>query len=92
MHIEIVPPRQSWVDDFAALKLAVMRAAPAGAYVHHIGSTSVSGLAAKDVIDLQVTVDDLGQVEDAAFEREGFECISGLIDHCPPDLISQNAS
>jgi GrpB-like predicted nucleotidyltransferase (UPF0157 family) len=86
MGIEIVPPRQSWVDDFAALKPAVMRAAPAGAYVHHIGSTAVLGLAAKDVIDLQVTVDDLNKVEDATFEREGFECISGLIDHCPPGL------
>ena len=27
--------------------------------VHHIGSTSVPGLAAKDVIDVQVTVADL---------------------------------
>lgn len=86
MRIEIVPPRQSWVDDFAVLKLAVMRAAPAGAYIHHIGSTAVSGLAAKDVIDIQVTVDDLDEVEDAAFEREGFDCIRGLIDHCPSGL------
>lgn len=87
MRIEIVPPRRSWVDDFAALKPAVMRAAPAGAYIHHIGSTAVSGLAAKDVIDVQVTVDDLHQVDDAAFEHEGFDCIRGLTtDHCPSGL------
>ncbi len=87
MRIEIVPPRQSWADDFAALKPAVMRAAPAGAYIHHIGSTAVSGLVAKDVIDVQVTVDDLDQVDDAAFEREGFDCVRGLItDHCPLGL------
>lgn len=86
MRIEIVPPRPGWADDFAALKPAVMRAAPAGAYVHHIGSPAL-GIAAKDVIDLQVTVDDLDRVADAAFEREGFTCVSGLADHCPPGLV-----
>jgi GrpB-like predicted nucleotidyltransferase (UPF0157 family) len=83
---EIVSPRESWPVDFAMLKRSVLRAAPAGAYVHHIGSTAVPGLAAKDVIDLQVTVDDLEQVDDAAFAREGFERIAGLVDHCPPGL------
>ncbi|WP_245425031.1 GrpB family protein [Rhizobium sp. M10] len=39
MRIEIEEPRQSWVEDFAALKRAIMRAAPAGTYLHHIGST-----------------------------------------------------
>ncbi len=69
-----------------ALKPALLRAVPAGAYVHHIGSTAVSGLAAKDVIDIQVTADDLDQVEDASFEREGFESTSILKDHCPLGL------
>ena len=86
MRIVIVPPRPNWAADFTALKVAAMRAAPAGAYVHHIGSTAVPGLAAKDVIDLQVTVDDLDQVTDASFEREGFEPTSILTDHCPPGL------
>jgi GrpB-like predicted nucleotidyltransferase (UPF0157 family) len=35
-----------------------LRAAP-GAYIHHIGSTAVQGLVAKDIIDIQLTVDDL---------------------------------
>lgn len=69
-----------------ALKPALLRAVPSGSCVYHIGSTAVSGLAAKDVIDIQVTVDDLDQVEDAAFEREGFESTSILTDHCPPGL------
>jgi len=86
MRIVIVPPRASWAADFMALKPALLRAAPVRAYVHHIGSTAVSGLAAKDVIDIQVTVDDLDRVEDASFEREGFESTSILTDHCPPGL------
>lgn len=32
MRIEIEPPRQSWGDDFAKLKQAILRAVPAGAY------------------------------------------------------------
>ena len=85
--IEIVPPREKWFEDFATLKQAVMRAAPDGAYIHHIGSTSVPDLPAKDIIDLQLTVDSLAWVDDAAFEREGFKGIPGLmIDHSPPGL------
>ena len=84
--IEIVPPREEWLEDFATLKQAVMRAAPNGAYIHHIGSTAVPGLPAKDIIDLQLTVGSLASVDDAAFERQGFKRISGLMDHSAPGL------
>jgi|GEM_PF-3752576 len=85
--IEIVPPREEWFEDFATLKQAVMRAAPDGAYIHHIGSAAVPDLPAKDIIDLQLTVDGLAWVDDAAFERQGFKRIPGLvIDHSPPGL------
>jgi len=86
MPIEIHPPRQSWVDDFASLKQAILRAAPAGAAIHHIGSTAVPGLAAKDIIDIQVSVDALDLVDEAAFEQEGFKSRSIVADHCPPGL------
>lgn len=71
MQIAIVPARASWGADFTAQGPLCFRAAPTGSRVHHIGSTAMPGLAAKDVIDVQVTVDDLDLVEDAAFEREG---------------------
>ncbi len=86
MRIEIEQPRQSWVEDFAILKRAVMSAAPAGAYLHHIGSTAIPGLAAKDVIDIQLTVNELADVDADAFEQEGFERRPITIDHCPPGL------
>ena len=86
MQIVIVPPRASWAADFLALRPALLRAAPSDSYVHHTGSTAVPALAAKDVIDVQVTVGDLAQVEDAAFEQEGFQITSIVKDHCPPSL------
>ncbi|WP_281437366.1 GrpB family protein [Rhizobium bangladeshense] len=44
MRIEIEAPQQSWVEEFTTLKSAIMGAAPVGAYLHHIGSTAVSGV------------------------------------------------
>ncbi|WP_244662097.1 GrpB family protein [Mesorhizobium huakuii] len=84
--IEIVMPREEWPNEFAILKQSVMRAAPSGAYIHHIGSTAVRGLPAKDVIDIQLTVGDLSQVDDTAFAREGFNRVLGKVDHSPPGL------
>ncbi|WP_281411916.1 GrpB family protein [Rhizobium sp. WYCCWR 11128] len=86
MRIEIEQPRQSWVEDFVILKRAVMGAAPAGAYLHHIGSTAIPGLPAKDIIDIQLTVNELADVDADAFERAGFERRPIVIDHCPPGL------
>ncbi|MBB3595544.1 GrpB-like predicted nucleotidyltransferase (UPF0157 family) [Rhizobium sp. BK529] len=86
MPIEIHPPRQSWTDDFLGLKRALLRAAPAGAVIHHIGSTAVPGLAAKDIIDIQVSVDSLDLIDEAAFEKEGFKSRSIATDHCPPGV------
>ncbi|WP_327209731.1 GrpB family protein [Rhizobium leguminosarum] len=73
MRIEIEQPRQSWVEDFAIFKRAIMQAAPAGAYLPHIGSTAVPGLPAKAIIDIQLTADDLAEIDNGAFERAGFE-------------------
>ncbi|CAN7206422.1 GrpB family protein [Rhizobium sp. LjRoot258] len=73
--MEIEQSRPGWLEDFADLRIVVMRAAPAGAYIHHIGSTAVPGLAAKDVIDIQLTVDDLEKVDSAAFEHEVLDAI-----------------
>ncbi|MBW9053833.1 GrpB family protein [Rhizobium mesosinicum] len=86
MPIEICPPRQSWGDDFINLKQAILRAAPAGAVIHHIGSTAVPRLPAKDTIDIQVSVDALDLVDEEAFEQVGFKSRSIVTDHCPPGL------
>jgi GrpB-like predicted nucleotidyltransferase (UPF0157 family) len=56
--------------------------------IHHIGSTSVPGLAAKDVIDVQITVEDL----EHPHLRPGLESVGltwregKLEDHAPPGM------
>jgi GrpB-like predicted nucleotidyltransferase (UPF0157 family) len=86
MQIVVVPPRSHWATDFASLKLALLQAVPPNSCIHHIGSTAVPGLAAKDIIDIQVTVDDLTKVEDVAFETAGFRSSRISEDHCPARL------
>ncbi|WP_280950644.1 GrpB family protein [Rhizobium bangladeshense] len=71
MRIEIEAPQQSWVEEFTTLKSAIMGAAPVVAYLHHIGSTGVSGVPAKDIIDIQLTVNDLADVDPDALGRGG---------------------
>lgn len=56
-RIEIVPYRSSWVEEFDAVAAEIASAlGPLALAVHHIGSTSVAGLDAKDIIDVQVSV------------------------------------
>ena len=85
--IEIVPYQENWVQQFAALGEHLRKAAGTDALaIHHIGSTSVPGLAAKDVIDVQVTVADFDLPFRTAFEDLGLTLGSHDRDHCPPGL------
>lgn len=45
------------------------------------------GLPAKDVIDIQLTVDSLNSVDITALEQVGFEHKPDVSDHCPPGLM-----
>ena len=87
-RIEIHPPNATWPDDFQALKAHLVGVMPKNSVIHHIGSTAVPGLAAKDVIDIQVSVDRLEQVDVAGVVAAGFKHreISGTGDHCPPGM------
>jgi GrpB-like predicted nucleotidyltransferase (UPF0157 family) len=55
--------------------------------IDHIGSTAVPGLAAKDIIDIQVTV---AELDEAAIrprlEAAGFRWLEGYVDHQPPGM------
>jgi GrpB-like predicted nucleotidyltransferase (UPF0157 family) len=86
--IEIHEAKASWARDargFARLLRAALGARLVR--IHHIGSTAVPGLAAKDVIDLQATVGDLrddGAV-DKALRALGFTKVQRvMVDHLPP--------
>jgi GrpB-like predicted nucleotidyltransferase (UPF0157 family) len=87
MPIDIVPYDPTWPNRFAALGASLRDALGSGAIaIHHIGSTSVPGLAAKDVLDVQVTVADLERPVEAALQALGFERRPPVSDHCPPGM------
>ncbi|XOV83946.1 MAG: GrpB family protein [bacterium] len=59
-EIKIVPYMQSWPAEFSQMARQLRGCAAQNIErIDHIGSTSVAGLAAKDVIDIQITVADL---------------------------------
>ena len=58
--IEVVPYDPTWPAAFASWRTALHRALGATALrIEHVGSTAVPGLAAKPVIDVQISVRDL---------------------------------
>lgn len=81
----IEPYDPAWPNDFASLAARLRIAmGDAALRVDHIGSTSVPGLAAKNIIDIQVTVDVLepGIVE--LLESAGFAYVQEHSqDHVP---------
>lgn len=83
--LEIVSYRDSWPDEFRALAERLRTAlGPLALRIDHIGSTAVPGLAAKDVIDVQITVGALDEPVRAALASLGYlhvERITG--DHRP---------
>ncbi|MFD2178237.1 GrpB family protein [Veronia pacifica] len=63
--IEVVEYRESWVEDYANEKKALLSTANAENIVaiHHVGSTSVKGLAAKPIIDIILEVRSLERLD-----------------------------
>ena len=63
--IIIVPHQRRWKGEFEALASRLRRIVPDSVLrIDHIGSTSVPELAAKDIIDVQMTVIDLDDLKD----------------------------
>jgi GrpB-like predicted nucleotidyltransferase (UPF0157 family) len=85
--ITIVEYKSSWRAEFAVIA-ADLRAAlgSAALRIDHIGSTAVPTLAAKDIIDVQVTVLRLESSVSEALLAAGFTSHKGVArqDHLPP--------
>ncbi len=85
--IEIVPFDNRWPDEFRRVAAPLRAALGALALrIDHIGSTAVPGLAAKDVIDVQVTVATLdAPAISSALAPLGYTLREGITgDHVPP--------
>lgn len=83
----IVEPYQSkWPDEFRALGDDLRQSlGDLALRIDHIGSTSVAGLAAKDKIDIQITVQSLDPAVEAALNAAGFTRVDRIsADHVPP--------
>lgn len=69
--VEIVAYQERWPSEFQAIAGRIRHALDALALrIDHIGSTAVPGLAAKDIIDLQITV--------AALDESIIQAMTGL--------------
>lgn len=58
-RVQVLPYREAWAAEGAALTATLRALLPAAVSVDHIGSTSVPGLAAKDCLDVMIQVRDL---------------------------------
>jgi GrpB-like predicted nucleotidyltransferase (UPF0157 family) len=83
----VVSSDPAWAERAAALIAALRQAlGPLALRLEHIGSTAVPGLAAKDVLDLQVSVADLDAAAaafDAPLLAQGFRRLPFERDHVP---------
>ncbi len=83
--VEIVPYRHGWPTEFSEIGARLRQGLGSLALrIDHIGSTSVPGLAAKDVIDIQVTVAELSPECLEAMVRLGYSWVEDIqCDHRP---------
>lgn len=82
--ITIVPYNPLWPQRFQEFALPIQEALEDKAIaIHHIGSTSVPGLAAKDIIDMQLTVAELDRGLIPVVESLGYS-YRHYSDHRPP--------
>ncbi|MFI1193706.1 dephospho-CoA kinase [Micromonospora sp. NPDC020750] len=69
-RVRLTEPDPTWPQQYARLAARIRHAiAPADLRIDHIGSTAVSGLAAKDVIDIQLTVPSLAEADGSLADR-----------------------
>ncbi|MEK6734215.1 MAG: GNAT family N-acetyltransferase [Pseudomonadota bacterium] len=77
-YIEVVAYNPDWPLAFEAEAVKIKQALGNNCIeIHHIGSTSVPGLAAKPIIDMMPVVRDLGAVNNLAMEALGYEAKGG---------------
>ncbi|MBN2148667.1 MAG: GrpB family protein [Anaerolineales bacterium] len=83
--VDIIPYQSRWPGEFHQIASVLRRGlGDLALRIDHIGSTSVPGLAAKDVMDIQITVAALDQALDAAMSALGYTRRLGIqLDHRP---------
>ena len=87
--VEIFDYQDRWPVEFRAIAAVIRQGlGPLALRIDHIGSTSVPGLAAKDVIDVQISVAELDQPVVKAMTAMGYTQSETIMrDHQPPQFI-----
>ena len=91
--IIILPWQPRWAEEYRQIATRLRAAAgDAALRIDHIGSTSVPGLGAKDVIDIQITVADLHDCSAliARLQRAGFTRGSTIDPDAPPSTTEMD--
>ena len=71
--IKIIDYQKSWPQEFCTIAAELRELLPNAVSIDHIGSTSVPELAAKDIIDIQVTVSRLEPQILEVLEADGYQ-------------------
>jgi GrpB-like predicted nucleotidyltransferase (UPF0157 family) len=86
----VVPYDADWAPRAAELIARLRsRLGPSASRIEHIGSTAIAGMAAKDVLDVQISVVDLEAAEgqfDAPLQVDSFKRLPYERDHVPAGL------
>lgn len=85
--ITISPYKREWIQEFQNIGTMLRKIlGDLAIRIDHIGSTSVPNLDAKDIIDIQVTIEALTPELEKAINLAGFERITRITsDHIPPN-------
>lgn len=85
--IEVIDYRTEWPLEFKRVGVRLRSSlGQLAVRIDHIGSTSVPGLCAKDVLDIQVSVHSLNSTVTDKLSRLGFRAPAGVwVDHRPPE-------
>lgn len=85
--ITIHPYKPEWKQEFQEIAILLRKfLGNLALRIDHIGSTSVPNLDAKDIIDIQVTVESLSPELERALHLAGFERVLRITsDHIPPE-------
>lgn len=72
--VEVVPYENHWAEKFQKEAKRLKKAMPEHVKVHHIGSTSVPGLASKPIIDMIMEVTNIDKVDswNGIFQKLGY--------------------
>jgi GrpB-like predicted nucleotidyltransferase (UPF0157 family) len=89
----IVAYQPRWADEFAEIRGRLADSfGDLASHIEHIGSTSVPGLAAKDVIDVQVSVPSLdpnAPILEALAAAGMTDAVPDAWDHVPPGRVGE---